>query len=213
MDEEEKRKYHLGYLYTIKNAKAHYKAATYLSKYVNYGIAYSHLVLATEEAIKALWLYERSQGFAGNEDEFKLFFSHHLYKQDYLKDSLIRLDPMDILGQIFKNAWRRNLNKQEELKQCEDTVKGEVKPTREEERRKTVLEWLKDANYKKNYGFYVGFDEKSKFWTSPRYIGKKEFDHAKRITRKIITFYIVNGGYSSTLWGEIFSGFQLRYRK
>jgi AbiV family abortive infection protein len=217
----DQRMYFLGYRFAIKNAKAHYKAAKHLARYVNYGIATSHLVLAVEEAIKALILYEASKGFVLSDKDFDLFFSAHKHKHNFLKDSLTRLDPVNTIGQIIYNVSKRAFGRSEknESNPIKKKLKGNKKIheklesiTGEIEHEK-IVEWLDKANSIRNDGFYIGFLRETKFWSTPRYFTKREFEDGCKIVEEVITKYVGNGIWLSSMWSDMFKGENLSYRK
>src|SRR5689334_1265565 len=73
-----------GYKLALENAKNHFKAAELISSQVCYGIANSHLILASEEAIKAFAIFNKMY-FPNFEFEgFDKVFKDHKHKHNIL---------------------------------------------------------------------------------------------------------------------------------
>ena len=79
--------YHQGFKLCIDNVRKHIKIAE-LSETISYGIAHAHIVLAGEEAIKAVMLFNihKDKDALDKINEFHKYFSDHKHKHEEIRN-------------------------------------------------------------------------------------------------------------------------------
>ena len=150
----------------FKNWELHFAAAQILADKKIFNLANSHLILAWEEYIKAITIRIKRRNppsdiFKNEKKMIQDLFKNHTTKHTIAitNDKFLR----NIISIATKRAWR--------------TLETDRKTIEENKKRlQDITMWTesrrKDANCKKNIGFYV--DLKNKKWISPTDIITKE---------------------------------------
>lgn len=164
----------------VRNALSLRSSAETLAHSAKYGHAISLLVLAAEEAVKAVLYYSAGNGLqidpAGINDYKKLHKKRHglacalLIIACYVEKSASEADDRDAVGE----------NIIEVLKQLFADVQNDEVP----ERARAVLQWWKGANDLKQKGMYV--DDEGDGWSTPSKVSQDTYDVAYESVKPII---------------------------
>ncbi|MFL5765448.1 MAG: AbiV family abortive infection protein [Bacteroidia bacterium] len=189
-----------GFRFCTENADIHYKVAEILAGKKMYPIANSHLILATEEATKAIFLYFKARAIDFEYDVKKMFFSHSdkhkIASENYgaFYEMLLRL-----LHQLsegikvgFTEEYFNTLSKTEPLEaenqkliiMAFDAQIQRLNKFNFEKNRATVNSWWKEADQNKITGFYV--DYKNNSWFKPSRITKDDYELSHFLTWNIV---------------------------
>lgn len=172
-----------GFYHTLENANSMFEDAQILAEKEKYGIAASILILASEEAIKAVALARSFTLERINENDISALFKFHDIKLgqikdfmsvsevlkefgtrlNYLKNSQIKGDEIDI--EFIDNWFNNELNNR----------KGKLRK---------LLNWWKSANFQKLNGFYVDWNNNQ--WTLPQKVQRKTYLEVFNNTEKFI---------------------------
>ncbi len=200
-----------GILTCFKNSNSHYQCALELEKIEQYGIANSHLILSGEEAIKGLVLLIRYANMPFSIDDVKPFFSSHTPKhtlarkvywffkhsqrigQDIMKDIYAEMEKRpnyfakrvdgkiqvndDLVMDIFLMESKLR-TRQVMIETLKNDKEGELKERN----------WWNKADYFKNRGFYVNYNNKK--WDTPSDVSKEIFLESKKIVFNLISGFI-----------------------
>lgn len=172
----------------INNSLVHYKAAELLASHQYYGMAISHLVLSTEELIKAIILALDSKGLRVRSGaKMKKFFTQHQIRH---VSSLI-LNLALFSSNIFNNLFKEIFSKQSSPLYTEllkaiflrDAEKIEIALNKIEvelgfTQREAFLFWH-GADSMKQAGFYVDYDNGLR---DPNEISSQQYLKARLIT-------------------------------
>lgn len=188
--------YKQGYLLALDNAKKHLEVAL-VSKHISLGIANSHLILATEEAIKADILYKITVNPAWLEHtSFDEYFRNHKYKhtegsKSQLLNSFLSLslEKWFEFGDRMKNSTLTKEKKKKFIERLIEKSSNWVEEYSNEARQKHLSneEWWKAANGNKNLGFYVNLDKRTSIWKGPFDITQEQFDKSFEIVSEFIS--------------------------
>lgn len=193
MKENSNINYYQGFSLCCENASNHLKIAE-LSKQISYGIAHAHLVLAGEEAIKAVVLFDINSNPKVKDKDFKKYFSNHKYKHEAIKkfeqvafftDGTLNIQTESLLSEDINTMTfermieirKENFNKL--LKFFESLSNEEIKPNVNED-------WWNQADSFKNDGFYVDILEKRGEWKGPFNFSKNHYNKGYKIISEII---------------------------
>jgi AbiV family abortive infection protein len=182
-----------GIVLAAENAKRHLLAADHLAAAGEYGLGLSHLILASEEAVKCA-IY----GFITTRFPFPTNFV-----EKFLRQHGVRHKIAEQLG-VLEHGIHEFLKRVEELEAANPSkdprsnrafVKAMMElPSQLEQRIKDdpaadlfpkVASWWRDANRQKNRGFYVDFENGR--WASPADVDSKEFYDARTFVEMLIT--------------------------
>lgn len=194
-----------GMALSLENSNKHYKAAIAIEKEELYGIANSHLILSSEEGIKALLFLTKILGVELSSVDISPFFKKHAPKHKAAKEvywefkyygEIINLVTKELHSKkedyiIIKNG-KPALNEEKfridyvrgiELKKRQLLI-SQLRENWDEEEKEQ--KWWNKADYYKNRGFYVNFYNNK--WESPNDITKEKYLESKKIVTTIISF-------------------------
>jgi len=172
----------LGAKETYRNASSHYLFAEQASSLGHFGIANSLLILSVEECIKSIIL---TAGYFNIEVPFEIkpFFSDHKTKHGQAAELQPLLNELwkikDLLIAIFKNR-ESPAKLLIELGLTWVLVSIGLKNMQLED----FKAWWGKANYQKNCGLYVGFENGK--WILPSEISKEDYERTLIITKPFI---------------------------
>lgn len=185
-----------GHRAAVKNAKDHLKAAEMLRDAKLCGFANSHLILASEEVLKAGMLFSKHFMPEIEVPDFESYFKDHKFKHKILEVFEVLFNFQDnLLDSTMKN-FKNQLEENKELLNEElileirkaniDNVVNNVKafPVSAKDTFSSG-NWWKNANYQKNKGFYVNIEKNT--WVIPDSITEADFNESYSIVSKIIT--------------------------
>ncbi len=188
--------YQKGAILAIENAKNHLNIAI-LSKEVCFGIANSHLILASEEAIKAMQLFKLSLNVDWQDFiESKKIFSSHKHKheisyENHLMNSLI--DNLFAKFVAFEKRVRDKNYSKEDIKKIQDRFISKMDFCQSLENiadeilaKDTTKDWWLKANGRKNLGFYVSKNETEDDWNGPFEFTESDFNESMTIVANFI---------------------------
>lgn len=148
-----------GFKKAFKNADDHFTVASLLADQKYYGFGLAHLILSSEESVKALNLAFGILKNYQKPEELKKLFSSHKDKhksiqkfEEYIKNSI---------ESLINELNVENSELEKHLKKIVDRIK------------KSKYKELNNANFYKNSGFYVDF--KNEKFISPKGTRIKEF--------------------------------------
>lgn len=178
----------------LENAKKHFAAADSI-KDISLGIANSHLILATEETIKADLLDRMAINPNWMDEDFDKFFRNHTHKhKESLKTQFMGLFIGEIFDRIFSTSGK--LKNSKLSKEKKETIANkwtsktseilsdiEASVNRKLESNKM---WWDNANNSKNLGFYVGLIKETGDWIGPFDLTQEQFEESLNIVSKFI---------------------------
>jgi AbiV family abortive infection protein len=159
----------------LKNIDAHFLCANLMAKSGQYGLANSHLILGCEEAIKSVLLFAGCFNIPINTSVSPFFKSHKAKHEVGEKND----KPMKVVFLII-NCIELIIRKDKRITIPQLILEAINIITDASE------EWWKNANERKNDGFYVGFELNN--WKYPQQITKQEYEISKNMTRGIRSF-------------------------
>lgn len=156
-----------GFRYAIENAENHLKVAEKI-KDISFGIAFSHLILSSEEAIKGMLLFQvhLDSDFLEEIGDFKNYFSNHKYKHEKIKNLQITLEVIEKVRQLFASGLIQKLQENSLTKNSQNKER-QVQKDNQSNILHTYEMWWKQADANKQDGFYVDLLEKRKQWKGP----------------------------------------------
>lgn len=175
-----------GFLLCSANADVHYEMAELIAKQGHYPMANSHLILAMEEAVKAIFLYLK---YIRNDVniEVKAMFKKHQHKHEFARDnySTFHSKGIEILAQM--NAANKISFSEEVLSQMDELEAESTRFTLQvfearfkriarlnlEESLPNINKWFNKADQRKSRGFYVDFQNNQ--WKAPNEITKENY--------------------------------------
>ncbi|MEO5643972.1 MAG: AbiV family abortive infection protein [Bacteroidia bacterium] len=172
------------YRQSLISAGKHRETATSIAKSEQYGISVSHLILGTEEMVKALLLQIQSIGIdVRNVPSVYLFFTDHIIKHNfaiYLNAMYSIIKPF--MGIVYKKREEiHNPGTKQEYTQVEKAILS-----KDEKRLKVIFkdipgmfDWWDEANKMKNRGFYVDYTTSLE---TPMQVTKEEYHEALKVT-------------------------------
>lgn len=174
-----------GYILALENSRSLLKIADQSAIQLEYGIACSLSILSAEEAIKACFCLHKHH-YPDMQLDNEIFYLHsskhkhienHLWAFVYLPTRLIRILEQENFKEdsTFCSFLANFIKKQES-----DFLKpGDL-------RSKEIQDWNKNANKKKNDGFYVGQHRDNGSWHDPRSLSQKEFENERIFSSKML---------------------------
>lgn len=182
-----------GYTLALENTLAHFQAAELIAEKNNYGIANSHLILASEEAIKAYMCYSKFYEPEMLIKDFEKYFRNHKSKHNAIKDlSFFKNFMFEIMKVITKPmkqlAKEKNwdFNDEEFLAKRKEGVQNLIKWLGTIPDIDHNEQWWNEANTNKNKGFYVDVINNSNKWQFPNQITKEDYEKSHKIVSEII---------------------------
>jgi AbiV family abortive infection protein len=175
-----------GFRLCADNADVHYDMAVLIAKEGHYPMANSHLILAMEEAVKAVFLYIKY--IQNNVDiEVKEMFYKHQQKHEFARDSydVFHRKGLEVLSQInevFKISFSEEVLSQMDAAEVEN-VKTNIQALEArykriaklnlEESLPNIHKWFDEADQCKKKGFYVDFQKTQ--WKKPDEITQEDY--------------------------------------
>lgn len=194
-----------GFELCINNCNSHFKCAQEIERIEEYGIANSHLVLSSEEGIKALLFLCRILGIDLSELPISPFFKKHAPKHQAARQLYWEFKYSNYINQIVIDELKKNIieyviNDNGKLKVDEDKYRKDfIRESALKNRQIKIqqwrsnwdkedreLKWWNKADYYKNRGFYVNYNNSK--WESPSEITKEIYFDSKAIVSNIINF-------------------------
>lgn len=191
-----------GYRLAIENAKKHFEIAELIVKNgISFGIANSHLILASEETVKAGMLFSLHHDPEMKVDDFDEYFSNHKHKHKTIISIEFMFSFMDdIIKMVSKpardryNAKGGYLNAEEYKKSMDEGIENLIthldKILIGVNGIKTNEEWWQQANAKKNLGFYVHLNKSSLKWETPATVSEVEYQNVKKIVENLMKDFV-----------------------
>lgn len=174
------------YRAALKNADQHADSAKRVARGKNYGHAVSHLVLSTEESVKALLFCGQSMGINIRQIKgIQIFFTDHIIRHrfatifhamSFLIEPLVSLF-MKMRDELHEPGVKIRRTKVERAIESRDEKKLMVAFADFPE----MIDWWDEADTQKNKGNYVDYEQDVE---TPADITRAEYVMANKITRK-----------------------------
>lgn len=158
---------------SVANGEAHLMCAEEMAKLNQFGLANSHLILGVEEFIKATLLFAAFLNIK-IDDKIRPYFGDHKAKHkagELMDIPYQKVSSIINLIELFTNASKKKFSIAKFLNVIEDLGDDT-----------NYQDWWKNANNRKNDGFYVGYEND---WKYPQQITSKEFEKSKRAIKGI----------------------------
>lgn len=188
--------FHKGYQLSLENALNHIDSAIACES-ISFGIANSHLILASEEAIKAAQLFTLyfDKDYQNEIKDFDEYFSNHKYKHKAIRSiefvGLAIEKTIEIQTEPFLDVKEGSLSKEEFIQKRDEGIKNTVKwidGLRDgKESFDTNEEWWNQADGSKKVGFYVNLLKKKGEWEGPLSIKKSQYTKSKKTVTKFVS--------------------------
>lgn len=168
------------------NADIHYEVAELIANKGHYPMANSHLILAMEEAVKAIFLYLK-YNHKDVDIDVKKMFKKHQHKHEFARDNfdVFYKKGVEVLSQM-NEAQKVSFSESvlSDLGEIEaDSIRFTMQAFEARYKRRASLnlkaswtnikKWFNKADLKKSRGFYVDFQ--SKHWQKPEEITKDDY--------------------------------------
>lgn len=155
------------YNYFFENSLRHLNIGRILADNNEFGNAISHLVLATEEAVKGTIIFAEGKGFnlRSNVKGFNKFFTDHKIRHEFASYIYSIISNVEIFMRIL--GIKKNQYVPNPLEFVHSLMVG--------------MNWWNKADYYKQRGFYCGFH---KTILQPTDLTFKDYDIAKKIATK-----------------------------
>jgi AbiV family abortive infection protein len=186
-----------GFRLCSNNADVHYNMSALIAKEGHFPMANSHLILAMEEAIKAIFLYLKH---IHNDVDFevKKMFKKHQHKHEFARDNfdVFYEKGLEVLGQV--NEANKIAYSEERLSQLDqeeaenirivalalDASYKKMARLNLESSLPNIQKWFNKADLQKSRGFYVDFQ--SKQWKIPQEITKEDYKFSEFVCWSLI---------------------------
>lgn len=174
------------YKLALKNAESHADSAKRIARGKNYGHAVSHLVLSTEESVKALLFYGQSFGLSIKQiPGIQIFFTDHIIRHRfatiYHSMSMIMKPAVSLFTKMHSELHEPGLKiprtKIEKAIESKDQTRLMAAFNSFPE----MLDWWDEADSQKNRGLYVDYATEVQ---TPAHVTINEFRLADRITKE-----------------------------
>ncbi len=191
-----------GFKHCAENADRLFKAGETLAKKEDYALGNSLLILASEEATKAIFLYYKYQ-WNGTLMEVQSLFTKHITRHNFAKEyyHFFHFQLITLMGQIaehnkiaFTEEYFTELEKTEYAEAQTSRLVIEVFATQYDRlskfnpdkpsNRKTLVKWFNKANERKERGFYV--DHRKPNWITPSVITEEDYRQSHFITWNLV---------------------------
>lgn len=183
-----------GFDLSLLNEERHIQCAENLAKTREFGIANSHLILGAEEAVKAMILFAIGSDLYPENDYFgefaDRFFRDHKTKHATAFMTVFPVILFESLMAIITSAVKETniLSATDEVKK--EFVVRTMKSFYESGFSQSdsfykEANWWKDANRKKNVGFYVDFVNKK--WQTPVSITQQEYHESNEFVKRLLS--------------------------
>lgn len=186
-----------GYKLALENAQNHLAVAE-ASVSISIGIANSHLILASEEAIKSAMLFQLSFDKDTLEEaqaDIDKYFSSHKHKHEAIRG-------LEFFGGLMSNMLELRFSPFKDIDP--QTITDEEFKQKKDEGFDNIIQWLeslledksifdtnqdwwKQADSQKNRGFYISLLKKKGQWDGPFSITKKQYNKGKKIVTEFVS--------------------------
>jgi AbiV family abortive infection protein len=181
-----------GFDFIMLNAKAHLRTAELTASEGLYGIANSHLILCSEEAIKGYMVFSRHFDPELAIKDFQKFFSDHKFKHQTIRDMMSFLNftsrMLDIsigpLLQLAMTKKRKNVSEDEILAARDKGVDDLIAWLKFMPNIEYNEQWWNEANTNKNKGFYVNLLNDN--WQTPSEITEEHYEKSFQIVTQLL---------------------------
>ena len=184
------------YIEIVDNSDRHFNVAELISQKEEYGIAISHLILGTEELVKALIIFLDGEGLQIREVKgVRHFFYRHTIRHSFADIFLIISTVLNLVMPILKRLKDliHNENMRESMTEFEAAILTNYKDKLDEisndwidknikqyvDRLELINEFWTNAEIYKQRGFYVDFNEQL---VTPKHMSKDDYIQAFEIT-------------------------------
>jgi len=176
----------IGFEIILMNANIHFDSAKILAKQKYFGLAISHLILASEEAIKAIF-FLRKKLFPDQEVDISGIFSSHKMKHETAIEiaDLVKNFQVDLRKTMIEDLKNRpdvDMKVKLLIEKENELVNNKFNELTAEK----ILNWWNQADNLKQKGFYV--DYINNCWTSPVDIDLNEYENSYTITGQYLGF-------------------------
>lgn len=171
-----------GFKHCCESAEAHVSCAETMEKAKHFGLANSHLILGVEEAIKGLLILNRLLRVDIPIKSIEPYFKYHQEKHKQGKNMTFDMENHGVVVDFplilttMVGYFSKKLNKADLLKLGIDFAF--IRPIDEA--------WWKEANDKKNAGFYVDYNNGK--WKPPTYISADDYMQSKQQTKRLFGY-------------------------
>jgi AbiV family abortive infection protein len=187
-----------GYAIAIASSKSLFKIAAKSAEENEYGIACSLNILSAEEAIKAVFLFNKHYDKNAFGDDYKKMFKRHDTKHEHLsyfteaiKTSVDETREayeyakgmttiVEKLPDFPKQAVKSQLSTLYEIMKCIEGLKAD------EAMVNATIKWLESANEEKNNGLYTDELKDGYSWHNPRAFEKSKYEQERTYVECII---------------------------
>lgn len=169
--------------HSFETADSHKKVGELAASGGQFGMAVSHLILSSEETVKAFLLYIQSLNLdLRNVPGIHLYFTDHIIRHQFATSVNLMIALLKpFMGLVLKE--RDKIHSPE--KAIEYTETEQIWLSRDKEKMERLFEsigevfdWWEDANFKKNRGFYVDYTNSIE---TPMQVSEIEYENAKRL--------------------------------
>jgi len=181
-----------GFDLIMKNANVHLKVAESAAKHKMYGIANSHLILCSEEAIKGYIVFSRHYDRELIVEDFDKYFSDHRFKHQMIKDMFhfinflsemynVLLNP---ILELVKTKKRKETSEEEILAARDKGVEALISWFKSLPSIEHNEQWWNEANKSKNKGFYINLLNNK--WQTPFEVTMEEYEKSHMIVTQVM---------------------------
>lgn len=185
--------YKLGATLCLQNALNHMKVAD-ASKDISFGIAHAHVILASEEAMKAAMLFNISfdKSIMSEYKDFDQYFSDHKHKHN----TIFGILQLGVFVETFLSKKMEPLLKSDIKNLESNELKAKIQEGKNNavnwfsdlaDASKTDVtldsneDWWKQAETNKKEGFYIDILKKRAEYTGPHKCSEKKFFKGRKI--------------------------------
>lgn len=183
-----------GFKIILSNANNHFNCAKILADKKLFGLAISHLILASEEAIKAIY-FARKKMFPDERLDITGLFSNHFSKHS------TAVDIMDLVKDFYYNSVSLiadHISKNPDVSDKDKSIVESEHKLFVEQYNKFNLEylikWWEKANRLKNKGFYADYYRNK--WSSPEDLKEQDYLESYPITGVFLAFVNILNDYN-----------------
>jgi AbiV family abortive infection protein len=181
----------------VDNSDRHFNVAELISQKEEYGIAISHLILGTEELVKALIIFLDGEGLHIRKVKgVRLFFYRHIIRHSFADIFLVISTVLNLLMPFVNRL--KNLIHNENMRESMTEFEAAILTNNKDKVNEISIDWI-DKNIKqyvdkfelinafwtkaemyKQRGFYVDFNEQL---VTPKHMSKVDYIQAFEITK------------------------------
>jgi AbiV family abortive infection protein len=180
--------YNEGYKLSIGNAKALFKVAKKSAEIGEHGIARSLIILSSEEAVKALFIFFNSCAPNKKFDGWEAIFGG--YSKKYKGGHVAKHKSISFFTKIMDYLYEE-ISKIDDVADYHTSLSDAIEWWKQQKKNPLMLQealewWEKEANQEKNKGLYV--DEGNDIWHNPRYYTLEQFTDIEKYTTIFIEY-------------------------